>query len=164
MSKFGLKISEKKSKIIEFGRYAKERAQRNGKEMESFDFLGFTHYCDQTRKGKFKVGRKTAKKKIRQTLKGLNQWLKTIRNQTELEEWWKVLGQKISGHYQYYGISGNIRGLEQYYWQVRQLACKWINRRSQRKSYDWEQYENFLKHNPLPTPRIMHMTYSLYSK
>jgi RNA-directed DNA polymerase len=164
MSKFGLKISEKKSKIIEFGRYARERAQRSGKETESFDFLGFTHYCDQSRKGKFKVGRKTAKKKIRQTLKGLNQWLKTIRNQVELEDWWKVLGQKISGHYQYYGISGNSRGLEQYYWKVKQTAYKWINRRSQRKSYNWEQYEHFLKYNPLPTPRIMHMTYSLYSK
>ena len=115
LSKFGLKISEKKSKIIEFGRYAGLRALRGGKGVETFDYLGFTHYCGKSRKGKFMLGRKTAKKKFRQEMKSLNQWLKAVRNQVKLEEWWKVLGQKLRGHYQYYGISGNYRGVQQFF-------------------------------------------------
>ena len=163
LSKFGLKISEKKSKIIEFGRYAGLRALRGGKGVETFDYLGFTHYCGKSRKGKFMLGRKTAKKKFRQEMKSLNQWLKAVRNQVKLEEWWKVLGQKLRGHYQYYGISGNYRGIQQFFWEAQRLTHKWVNRRSQRKSYNWEQYNHLLEHNPLPKPRIMHVTYTLSS-
>lgn len=163
LSKFGLNISEKKSKIIEFGRYAGARAQTGGKRVETFDFLGFTHYCDRSRKGKFKPGRKTAKKKFRQEMKSINQWLKAVRNRVKLEEWWKELGQKLRGHYQYYGISGNFPGLQQFYWEAQKLAFKWVNRRSQRKCYSWGQFNHLLEHNPLPKPRIIHATYTLYT-
>jgi RNA-directed DNA polymerase len=163
LSKFGLKISEKKSKIIEFGRYFGNRAQREGKRVETFDYLGFTHYCGRSRKGNFMLGRKTAKKKFRQEMKALNQWLKAVRNQVKLEDWWKGLGQKLRGHYQYYGISGNYRGIQQFFWEAQRLAYKWINRRSQMKSYNWEQFNHFQEYNPLPKPRILHVTYTLSS-
>jgi len=160
INKFGLKISEKKSKIIEFGRYAEERAQKAGKRVETFDYLGFTHYCDKSRKGKFKLGRKTARKRFVQKMKAINQWLKAERNQEKLKEWWEKLGQKLTGHYQYYGISGNSRGLQQAYWQVKKLVFKWMNRRSQKKSCTWEQFTRYMERNPLPKPRIYHHTYS----
>ncbi len=163
LNKFGLKVAEKKSKIIEFGRYAWERSQSGCKKVETFDFLGFTHYCDRTRKGKFKLGRKTAKKKLQQGLKALNQWLKSVRNQVKLEEWWKVLGQKLRGHYQYYGISGNMNGLRVAYCEVTRLAYMWINRRGQKKSYNWPKFCRFLEYNPLPQPKIYHLTYTLSS-
>jgi len=159
LAKFGLKISEKKSKIIGFGRYAKEKAQKSGKEVETFDFLGFTHYCDKSRKGKFKLGRKTARKRFVQKMKAINQWLKAVRNQEKLKEWWETLRQKLTGHYQYYGISGNSRGLQQTYWQTTRLVFKWINRRSQKKSCTWEQFTRYIERNPLPKPRIYHYTY-----
>ena len=95
LSKFGLRISEEKSRIIEFGRYAWEKAQKQGEKVVTFDFLGFTHCCDKTRGGKFKLGRRTARSKFKQEMKAMNQWLKGVRNLAKLAEWWKVLGKKI---------------------------------------------------------------------
>jgi RNA-directed DNA polymerase len=156
LAKFGLSISEDKSRIIAFGRYACQQARKQGKKCATFDFLGFTLYCDKTRNGKFKVGRKTSSKKFRQKMKSMNLWLKGVRNRMKLELWWPLLVQKMTGHYQYYGISGNIRGLQSFYYHTTELAFKWINRRSQRKSYNWTQFNRFLSFNPLPKPKIYH--------
>jgi group II intron reverse transcriptase/maturase len=161
--KFGLRISEEKSRIIEFGRGAWQKSRGEGEKIETFNFLGFTHYCGKTRSGKFRVGRKTSQKKLRQKLKAMNQWLKQVRNRVELSIWWGILGQKLTGHYRYYGISGNMEGLKQYHREVVRLAFKWINRRSQKKSFNWEGYKRFLKWNPLPKLKIYHRTYTLSS-
>lgn len=161
LGKFGLKIAESKSRVIEFGRYASQRAQRKGRKAATFDFLGFTHYCGKTRKGRFKLGRKTSGKKLRNAMKAMNLWLKGIRNQVALSEWWKVLRSKLTGYYRYYGISGNSRGLSAYHQKVCRLVFKWVNRRSQKKSYTWEQFCGFLKYNPLPEPKLYHLTYTL---
>ena len=115
LGKFGLKTAESKARIIEFGRYAWEKAQRQDEKVATFDFLGFTHYCDKTRRGKFKLGRKTSAKKFGQKLGEMNLWLKRVRNVVELEEWWKVLRLKLLGHYRYYGISGNMQALRKFY-------------------------------------------------
>jgi group II intron reverse transcriptase/maturase len=161
LGKFGLKIAESKSRVIEFGRYASQRAERKGRKAATFDFLGFTHYCCKTRKGRFKLGRRTSDKKFRHAMKAMNFWLKGIRNKTVLSEWWKALGSKLTGYYHYYGISGNGRGISVYGQEVLRLVFKWINRRSQKRSYTWEQFHSFLAHNPLPEPRMYHLTYTL---
>jgi len=160
LSKFGLTISEEKSKILEFGRFACQRAKRCGRKCETFDFLGFTHFCDKTRRGKFKLGWKTSRKKFRQKMADMNIWLKRIRNRTRLKEWWKVLRLKLLGHYRYYGMSGNFRWLQNFYHQVVGLAFKWTNRRSQKKSYNWAQFLRFILFNPLPKPKIYHSLYN----
>jgi RNA-directed DNA polymerase len=161
MGKFGLTISEEKSKIIEFGRLTCQMAKKYGFKSETFDFLGFTHFCDKTRRGKFKLGRKTSRKKFIQKMKDMNLWLKSIRNRVELKEWWKLLGQKLLGHYLYYGMSGNVRWLRNFYHNTVRRVFKWINRRSQRKSYNWDQFLNFIKFNPLPIPKIYHSLYNM---
>ena len=161
MGKFGLTISEEKSKIIEFGRCACQRVGKYGRKCETFDFLGFTHFCDKTRRGKFKLGRKTSHKKFRQKMKDMNIWFNRIRNRVELKEWWKVLGLKLLGHYRYYGMSGNMRMLRNFHHQIVRLAFKWVNRRSQRKSYNWGQFSRFIQFNPLPKPKIYHSLYNL---
>lgn len=161
LSKFGLRISEEKSRIIEFGKYVWEKAKREGKKVETFDFLGFTHYCDKTRKGKFKLGRKTAETKFRQKIIAMNQWLKEIRNAVKIKEWWEVVKKKLTGYYRYYGISGNMRMLRKYYHLTSKFIYKWINRRSQKKSYTYEQYCRYVKYNPLPLPKIYHLMYTL---
>ena len=86
--------------------------------------------------------------------------VEAIRNRVELKEWWKLLGQKLVGHYLYYGMSGNVRWLRNFYHNTVRLVFKWINRRSQRKSYKWDQFLNFIQFNPLPKPKIY---YSLYN-
>ena len=164
LGKFGLKIAENKSRIIEFGRYVWEKAQRQNKKVATFDFLGFTHYCDKTRYGKFKLGRKTSSLKFRQKIKEMNEWLKRTRNLVKLKEWWPVIRLKLLGHYRYYGISGNIRELREFYIQTSKLAYKWINRRSQRRSYTYKQYCRFEQYNSLPEPKIYHLTYVLSSQ
>ena len=161
-AKFGLKIAEDKSRVIEFGRRIWEKSSREGRKVETFDFLSFTHFCDKTRRGKFKVSRKTARKKFIQKMKEMNVWLKSIRNLVKLKEWWKVLKAKLLGHYRYYGISGNIRIVNKFYQETCRLAYKWINRRSQKKSCTYEKYCKHWK-DTLPKPKIYHLIYTLSS-
>jgi RNA-directed DNA polymerase len=163
LGKFGLKIAEGKSRVIGFGRNEWEKAQRTGMKVATFDFLGFTHHCDKTRRGKFKLGRKTSGKRFRQKAKAMNDWLRRVRNQVTLAEWWKVFRLKLAGHYRYYGISGNMQALREFYREASKLAYKWINRRSQKKSFTYAQYCKFKKYNPLPEPKIYHLTYTLSS-
>ena len=73
-----------------------------------------------------------------------------------------MLKAKLTGHYQYYGISGNVRWLHRYYRRVVQLAMKWLNRRSQKQSFTGEGFGAYLKHYPLPTPRMVHKLNTLW--
>lgn len=159
LAKFGLRISDSKSRTIAYGREAWRQAKEQGGKPATFDFLGFTHYCTTARNGRFRAGRQTSRKKFAQKLKDMNQWLKEIRNQLPLEEWWQTVRKKLIGHYRYYGISGNIERLERYYRRTVQLVFKWVNRRGQRKSMTREFFNKYLSWNPLPVPKIYHRTY-----
>ena len=99
--------------------------------------------------------------KLVRGLKEMNLWLKGIRNVLKLKEWWKILGAKLRGHYNCFGISGNYRCLRQHYGKVLRLTKKWINRRSQKKSMGREKFRQYLDWNPLPQPRIYHDLYTL---
>ena len=103
LDKYGLSIADDKSKILDFGRKAWLRERIGGKKVEAFDFLGFTHYCDISLKGRFKVSVKTSIKKFKQKLKELNMWLKDYRNKLPLFSCYlKKVCQKLRGHYEYY--------------------------------------------------------------
>jgi len=156
LSKFGLELSEEKSKVVQFGRKA-DNTRGN-----TFDFLGFTHFNDKTMRGNYKVGRKTSKKRFRRAVTEMNQWLKNVRNTAKAEVWWKVLISKIRGHFQYYGVSGNMMWLKKFYSIVVRLVKKWLNRRSQKRKYNWKKYGEYLLRHPLPLPKIYHNLYTLY--
>lgn len=111
LGKFGLELAENRTRNIRFGRYAKEKEIKP----KTFDFLGITHYCSVSHRGKFMVGRQTCRKKFRQKLKVMEFWLKRVRNQLSLPEIWKTLKLKLTGHYQYYGIIGNSRMISNFY-------------------------------------------------
>jgi len=159
LNKFGLDLSKEKTRLIEFGRYARGNAERRGGKPETFDFLGFTHYCDKTRNGYFKVGRKTKREKQNAQLKEMNEWLKAVRNMVEMKEWWGILEAKLRGHYEYYGVSGNYDSMRDFYVGSYKLAYKWTNRRSQKKSMTWKQFIEYLERFPLPKPTIRHNIY-----
>jgi len=91
----------------------------------------------------------------------LNNWLRKIRNLKKIKEWWPVLQAKLRGHYQYYGVSGNMQALKRFYALTLRMAVKWLNRRSQRKSYSWKGFDRYLAHYPLPEPKIVHNLYTL---
>ena len=160
-AKFDLELHPKKTRVISFGRYERGNAKRQNRRANTFDFLGFTHYCDISRKGKFIVGRKTSRKKFRMKCKEMNNWLRKIRNYRKAKEWWPVLQAKLRGHYQYYGVSGNMRSLRCFYSLTFRMTLKWLNRRSQRKSFNRASFEKYLEHYPLPEPRIVHNLYTL---
>ena len=106
------------------------------------------------------MGHKTSKENLNRKLENTKQWIKRIRNILPLKEWWPTLEAKLMGHYNYFGISGNFRGLRQYYSQVVSMVFKWVNRRSQRKSMTWEFFTQYLQWNPLPMPRICYALYA----
>lgn len=160
-AQFGLPLAEDKTRILEFGRFAKENiSKRGGSNPQTFDFLGFTHYCSQTRDGRFAIKVKTARKKFTAAMKTQNIWLKTVRNLTVLPNIWKILALKLQGHYQYYGMSGNFQGIKSYYAETIKLTYKWMNRRSEKKTWNWETFRKYLTQHPLPKPKL---TYAIYN-
>jgi len=160
-ARFDLELHPEKTRVISFGMYERENAQQQKRRPNTFDFLGFTHYCGKSRRGRFIVCRKTSRKKFRKKCKELNAWLKRVRNYLNVKEWWPVLCAKLTGHYRYYGVSGNFRSLRCYYLAAVRNVLKSLNRRSQRRSYTWAGYWEYLKRYPLPKPRIMYRLYTL---
>ena len=160
LRKFGLELSEEKTRIIEFGRKAQEDSRSRGNKPGTFNFLGFTHYCTRTRSGKFKVARKTEKKRYARGLKKIATWLKINRSQLELKEIWNRVSSMLSGHFRYFGVSDNFKTLNRFHNEVERTLYKWLNRRSQKKSFDWDKFCIYLKCFPLPKPKIYHSLYN----
>ncbi|MDP8263308.1 MAG: group II intron reverse transcriptase/maturase [Candidatus Ancaeobacter aquaticus] len=158
---YELELHPEKTSVKSFGRYERENSRNQRRKANTFEFLGFTHYCAISRKGKFKVGRRTSAKKLRKSCMAMNQWLKEIRNAVKLKEWWTILKTKINGHYRYYGVSENMRSVHVFYKRTLELVLKWLNRRSHRKSFSWAQFESYLKRYPLPKPHIVHSFYTV---
>ncbi len=157
LSKFSLEVAQDKTNTIAFGRRAWTLWRQQGKTKPgTFTFLGFTHYCNKTRHGKFTVGRKTSKQSLRRAIADIHGWLKKTRSWLPLKEWWKTLRLKLNGHYQYFGVSGNMRWLRQFRDKVVQAAYKWINRRSQKRSMYRKGFQQYLEKYPLPMPKIYH--------
>ena len=158
-NKYGLRIHPTKSRNISFGRLERKNAEAQSRRTNTFDFLGFTHYCDISRKGNFKIGRKTSRKKYIAKCKEMNAWLKAIRNQVKTKEWWKTLIAKLRGHFQYYGISENYKGIARFYKCTIKMVKKWMNRRSQKRKMGWDRFARYLECYPLPKPKIVHNFY-----
>ena len=153
--KFGLELHPEKTRLIEFGRYARRDRERCGdSKPENFSFLGFTHYCALTRNGKFKVLRLTMAKRMRAKLAELKGEVRRRKHRPipEVGHW---LGTVLRGHYQYYGVPGNSYGLRRFQRQVIYLWYRVLRRRSQRTRLTWERM-NRLVRSYLPTPRITH--------
>ena len=158
-NKYGLELHPTKSRNISFGRFERENAKAQNRRVNTFDFLGFTHYCDRSRKGNFKIGRKTSRKKYSAKCKEMNAWLKAIRNQVKTKEWWKILIAKLRGHFQYYGVSENYAGIARFYKFTIRMVRKWMNRRSQKRKMSWVRFTEYLEHYPLPKPKIVRSFY-----
>ena len=157
-AQFGLSLHPEKTRTISFGRNERRNALRDKRRANTFDFLGFTHYCGLSRKGRFLVGRRTSARKFRKACAQMNEWLRKVRV-IRISKWWPVLAAKLRGHYNYYGVSGNSRMIANFGYRTIRAVYKWLNRRSDRKSCNWEQLNAYLAHYPLPRPRIVHNLY-----
>lgn len=151
----GLEFSKDKTRLIEFGRFASNNRKNKGMgKPETFDFLGFTHYCSSSYKtGRFRLKRKTSKKKFKQKVQEFKIWIKENRNRP-LKEIIPTIKRKLIGHYNYYGVTDNVKGLDRFAFEVRKLLFKWLNRRSQKKSYTFETFNLMLLFYKLPNSKI----------
>lgn len=155
--KYGLELAEEKTRTLEFGRFAvADRKKRGQGKPETFDFLGFTFYCGMdVKKQFFRCKVKTSRKKLRSKVKTMKEWIKAHRTMP-LEWIFKRVNAKLRGHYQYYAVTDNQRDVQLYLRCTKELLCKWLNRRSQKKSYTKEAFYNgVLRAFPLAEPRVM---------
>ena len=152
LEKFKLKMNKDKTKFVSFSKVEAAR----GKSQGAFDFLGFTFYLGKSKKGWIVPKVKTSGKKFRAKLKNVNTWCKAVRNKNKLNVVWKTFRAKIRGHIQYYGTSHNTGKVDEFIGQSTKILFKWINRRSQRKSFDWDRFNLFMQKNPLEKARVVY--------
>ena len=156
LGKFNLSLNEEKTRLIEFGRFADEnRRGRGGGKPETFNFLGFTHICGKTRRGKFCVLRQTMAKKKRAKLADLTEELRR-RMHHPIGETGPWLRTVLLGHYQYYGVPRNGRALSAFRYHVLMLWRRMLRRRSQKNNRITWRYMDRLAQRWLPPPRITH--------
>ena len=154
-AQFNLELNEDKTRLIEFGRFAAQSRNRRGQgKPETFDFLGFTHICAKTRKGKFTVLRQTIGKRLRAKLMQLKRELRRRLHWPvpAVGKWLRVV---LLGHYRYFGVPGNSRKLAAFRYHISRLWYKTLLRRSQRHCLDWVRMSRLIN-RWLPQPRIYH--------
>jgi RNA-directed DNA polymerase len=145
LEKFGLKLSEEKTRIMKF--------DRNDPGRPAFDFLGFEHRWGKNRKGNPWLKQQTSSKKLRSAVKRMWQWCKKNRSR-KVRELMGVLKRKLEGYFNHYGVVGNLRRMQAYLSHVERAAFKWLNRRSQKKSYTWKEFRKLKIRYRWPKPRI----------
>lgn len=154
LSKFDLEVEPTKTHQLRFS--VDDGPQpRRGPGSRSFDFLGFTHFIKKSRRGRPMLGVKTSSKRMGRKLRELYTRFRDMRNKGARAMMTYAV-RHFRGHLQYYGVSGNTRALEIYAYRLEAGLFKWLNRRSQRKSYTWPQFRQWLQAEHFPEPRIVH--------
>ena len=161
LNRCGLQFAEDKTRLIEFGRLAYRKYEQTSKlKPDTFDFLGFTHYCSVSKNGKFRVKRKTSKKKFKQKVQEFKIWIKQNRN-LQLDEIIETTKRKLQGHFNYYGITDNFHCIRKFRWIVLGYLFKYLNRRSQRRSLTWEEFGTLMKNERIPKASIRVNIYAI---
>ena len=154
--RYGLRLHPDKTRLVRFERprdKAEPRETQPHEEPRSFDFLGFTHYWEKSRRGSWVVKRKTASDRFTRALQRLNLWCRGNRHAPMKWQHAQLLS-KLRGHYGYYGITGNSRSLNSLLHRVKRIWRKWLRRRSRTSNLNWERFNLLLERYPLPNPRI----------
>jgi RNA-directed DNA polymerase len=152
---FGLELHSDKTRLIEFGRFARERRQERGLgKPETFNFLGFTHVCGQSRKGTFRIERRTIAQRFRAKLAEIKVELQRRRHQpVPAQGAW--LRSALLGHYRYYGVPLNIKALQRFQFEVTRLWQRSLSRRSQKGTVTWKRMQRYAS-RWIPAVRIYH--------
>jgi hypothetical protein len=153
LGKYGLELHPDKSRQIDFRRPDRFPPSGGDAGPGTFDRLGFTPSWGKARSGKWIVKRRTAKERFRRALKRVGDWCREHRHD-EVRQPQQVLGQKLRGHFGYFGITGNFGAISRFLYEVKGLWRKWLERRSQRGQMTWEHMSRRRKRDPLPSPRI----------
>jgi group II intron reverse transcriptase/maturase len=157
-AKFGLELHPDKTRLIEFGRFAERNRRkpggRGGGKPETFDFLGFTHICAESRAGYFLVLRRTKRQRWQAKLREVKEELRR-RMHAPIPEQGAYLRAVVRGHINYYGIPGNSRAIAAFRTAVGRLWRRTLRRRSQNPRLSWERMARYIT-RWLPPARIRH--------
>ena len=151
---YGLEIHPQKTRLVRFKRPSKYAKDQEPKAA-SFDFLGFRHYWGKSLKGNNVVQRKTCGKGLRRSLKAIKEWGRKHRH-LPLRKQQEQINGKLTGHYGYYGITGNIRSLNRLRWEVQKHWRRWLGRRTRKGVKNWDAFNALLRNYPLVYPKIVH--------
>jgi group II intron reverse transcriptase/maturase len=151
---FGLQLALEKTRNIEFGRYARQNAYKRDEKPKEFTFLGMTHYCGKTKKGYFKVKRRTSRKKLVESLRKFTDWARKARNVLRKGEMLTRARSRVVGYLNYYAITDNLERCSYYVYRAKRILFKWLNRKSQRKAYTWESFNQALAWVRWPKVRV----------
>jgi len=152
LEKFKLQLNEEKTKLVPFDK----KAAAEGVKQGTFDFLGFTFYWGESQSGRIIPKLMTRAKTMKTKLKRVNEWAKQVRNEKPMKDIWQIFKAKLRGHVQYYGVSHNIEKVNTFLFMATKIIFKWLNRRSQRKSFTWEKIRLYMQADPLPQGKIIH--------
>ncbi len=151
LAKFGLKLAEEKTKLVQFNRFKGEKNKR-------FDFLGFEFRWDVNIQGKPQTKLRTSRKKIHSSIRDYKDWIKRNRHLKPTPLMCSIR-RKLIGHWNYFNVPCNSDSLKQYYEAVFRLTYKWLNRRSGRKSYTWMGVVELFKQFNIVIPKVKPMKY-----
>ena len=149
LGKFGLRMSPAKTRRLPF--------PRTGEGTEAFDFLGFEFRWGRDRQGRPHLTRRTARKSLRASLHRYTEWCRANRHR-RMSDLFRELNQKLGGYYRYFGIFGNSPSLRQFHQQAMRILFKWLNRRSQPRSYTWPGFRDLIHHFGVPQPVALRTT------
>lgn len=152
LAKFKLELNKDKTEVVPFSKIKANQGIKQG----TFDFLGFTFYIGRSRKGILIPKVKTARKRFVAKMNRVTKWMKENRNKMKLKPLWEIFHAKLRGHIQYYGMSFNAQHVSDFVDGSIRIFFKWINRRSQRKSINWDKFNSFCQRHPLPVVAIKH--------
>ena len=137
LGKFGLEVAQEKTRILPIGRFKGTK--------DDFDFLGFTFYNTTTRTGKYRLGVRTSKKKLKAKKQAAKAWLKT-RLTKPLAETMKILEAVIRGHCNYYGVNGNFHAIQNFWKYLKIGTYRMLNRRDQKGKFGYKKYLRVWNH------------------
>ena len=152
LAKYRLRLNDEKTRLVPFSK----QAARHGEPQGAFEFLGFVVYLGRSRKGVAIPKLKTSGKRLRTKLTRVKEWARTVKDTVRLPILWNTSCAKLRGHIQYYGVSFNLAHVRRFLHGATRILWKWLNRRSQRRSMNWDQFHRFLKMHPLPRAKIYH--------
>ena len=147
LGKFKLELAEEKTKIVHFSRFKKY-------ESKSFEFLGFEFRWGVSINGKNVIKRRTSRSKLRKSIKAFSIWCRQNRYK-KIKSIVAMLNSKYRGYFNYYGVIGNSKGLSEFYGPSLKILYKWMNRRSQRKSFSVEEFKKKMNWYGLIKPRVV---------
>ena len=147
LGKFQLEVAPEKTRTLRFSRHVDE-------PNEAFEFLGFEFRWVKRRTGKMGVRRRTSPKKLQASIQAFTAWIKKYRH-CRITTIMRQVCRKFRGYWNYYGVRGNTESLSKLYWVCMRSLFKWLNRRSQKRSYTWKGFNEMQKHFGIPPPRIM---------